>query len=51
MKIISPLDNVKETTKLIENGADELYFEVMESKWLKEYSDIVPMNKRGNMQT
>jgi putative protease len=45
MRIISPVDNLQETTMLLEAGADELYGGYLPAEW-KDYSLAVSPNQR-----
>ncbi len=46
MKIVTPLSNKDSYEVLVEAGASEFYCGYLPSKWLKKYSNIMPINRR-----
>lgn len=46
MKILAPVNNLKEVEPLITAGADEFYCGVMPLDWRKRYTNIASLNRR-----
>lgn len=46
MKIVTPLSCAENYEKLVEAGADEFFCGYNSHRWLEQYANIVPMNRR-----
>ena len=46
MRVISPVDNLKETAGLLDAGADELYGGFVPPEWVERYSLLASINQR-----
>lgn len=46
MKILAPVNNPKEVTKIIQAGADEIYCGVLTQNWIKRYTNVASINRR-----
>lgn len=51
MKIVTPLTNVECYEPLVKAGADEFFCGFVPYEWLKEYKNIMPINRRSYLFT
>jgi Collagenase and related proteases len=51
MKIVAPLRCVDNYERLVEAGADEFFCGYNSHRWLEQYANIVPMNRREYLLT